>query len=140
MWKYLDVVACARPANPVIALLSLLLCAGWWPADLAAEAFKRIVDEKCAPKKPATVGHNMSSILTPKRKEEFVLAVGSRCAVSYEELQTRTLDRLRELCALLRPPRKSGLVPSVWKDDIQSLCELYSSHVVETTRNPKRAN
>ena len=73
-----------------------------------------------------------ATILAPKKKEEYVMAVASRCRVSPTELRANSLDRLKELWNAVRPPRKNTILPPHWKKlDLQGLRELYSLHVVE---------
>ena len=72
------------------------------------------------------------AMLAPKNKEDYVIAVSGRCAVSASELRKHTLDRLKELWAVVRPPKRISALPANWKkSDVQGLRELYSRFVVE---------
>ncbi|CAE6970895.1 RE1 [Symbiodinium sp. CCMP2592] len=65
-------------------------------------------------------------------KEDYVIAVSGRCKVKPEELRAHTLDRLKELWAVVKPPRKGSCLPAGWrKMDLETLKEVYASHVVE---------
>ncbi|CAE7552795.1 RE2 [Symbiodinium natans] len=72
------------------------------------------------------------SMLAPKKKEEYVKAIGARCTVKEEDLKQHTVERLKEIWAVLKPTsRKKTLLPSGWRRfDLEGLKELYSSVVV----------
>ncbi|CAE7350390.1 NLRC3, partial [Symbiodinium necroappetens] len=78
------------------------------------------------------LGLSMATILAPKKKEEYVMAVASRCKVAPTELRAHTLDRLKELWSAVKPPRQNSVLPANWgKLDLQGLRELYSGRVVD---------
>ena len=72
------------------------------------------------------------SMLAPKNKEEYVMAIASRSKLGKEELRRHTLDRLEELWAAVRPKNANTTVlPANWKQlDRAALKTIYQNQVV----------
>ncbi|OLP76029.1 T-complex protein 1 subunit eta, partial [Symbiodinium microadriaticum] len=76
-------------------------------------------------------------VVAPKRKEEYVQAIACWSKVSVTELREHTVDRLRELYAVLKPKKRMSVLPPSWKKlDLESLKELYASRVVTDLDRP----
>eukprot|EP00439_Symbiodinium_sp_Y106_P024750 s656_g3.t1 len=90
--------------------------------------------------RPASSDEKMSSskieqIVAPRRKEDYVQAIACRCNVSVEDLRTHTVDQLKELYAVVKPKKKSEVLPVGWKKfDLEGLRNLYVERVVEDLR------
>ncbi|CAE7929423.1 unnamed protein product, partial [Symbiodinium necroappetens] len=67
-----------------------------------------------------------------RRKEEFVSAIACRCTVSPEDLRQHSVDRLKELWAVLKPRKNSSILPTGWKKfELPDLRALYVNKVLE---------
>eukprot|EP00439_Symbiodinium_sp_Y106_P065967 s2396_g10.t1 len=76
-------------------------------------------------------------IVAPKKKEEYVQAIACWCRVPEAELRLHTVDRLKELYAVLKPKRRSSVLPANCKKlDLESLKELYGTRVVKDLDRP----
>ena len=83
----------------------------------------------------------MPQVVVPKKKAEFVQAIMCWSRVPKEELEKHTVDRLRELYAVLKPRKRTSVLPANWKKlDLESLKELYASRVCKDLGRPQDAH
>ena len=74
----------------------------------------------------------IEQIVAPRRKEDYVQAIACRCKVPVESLRMHTVDRLKELYAVLKPKKRSEILPVGWKKfDLEGLRALYVEKVVQ---------
>lgn len=50
----------------------------------------------------------MTAMLAPKLKAEYVAAIAARSTVSKSELEIHSVDRLKEIWALIKPLKHAG--------------------------------
>ena len=75
----------------------------------------------------------IEQIVAPRRKEDYVQAIACRCKVPVESLRMHTVDRLKELYAVLKPKKRSEILPVGWKSSISRYSERYMSRRWFTT-------
>ena len=56
-------------------------------------------------------------MLAPKNKDDYVIAASGRCAVPASELPKHTLDRLKELWAVVRPSEDGQCIAGELEED-----------------------
>ena len=57
----------------------------------------------------------MEQIVQPRKTEEYVQAIACRWSVKVEDLRSHTVERLKELWAVLKPKNASTILLSGWK-------------------------